>query len=259
VREVILSTHSNPHKHPAKMKNQKPIQTPLSSHFSILIQGENPLMEGDFSEFLKLYDKKGIVTYCKYAKEEGGDTANIHYHLFLRVSTQQRNSYFFNPMYKDGLPFHIDDKVFNVKSALQYVGDVNFVYSENHTTEEKRGKTKGGKCCWIREYGDIKTVRIPKPGKLGNDLDARLESLKALIAEGCSITELYNHDFPTMIKYGRQLKDYITAINIESEAMTHIAMVGSRLAEQEARHRVEIEQINTEFDRRMLEQIKREF
>jgi hypothetical protein len=171
--------------------------------YSFTIQDEQPGLEA----LLDSWTKDGLpkpMTYVKAAKESGGDTEGVHYHLFLRADKGERYSY-----YRDMLNVHLSDqKIYNTKQTIEYIGNPEFVYSENHSKAEKRGKKKGGECHKIWELGDVKTVRIPRPGQ-NTTLDDRFEVIKDLIAEGASIDELYEADFGTMIKYGKQIESYM--------------------------------------------------
>jgi len=224
----------------------------LTNFFSFLVQGEFEPLETNAEGFLDNIDPKHLITYAKIGKEKGGDTANEHYHIFIRTSKQQRNSYFFNRLRDLKVPFHMDDKVFNTKQAIDYIGNPEFVYSDKHSDKEKRGKKKGGECLWIKEIGDITTVRLPKPGTLGRDTDTRLETLRALIDEGKALTELYDADFPLMIKYGRWVKDYIQTLNDETAVTAHMLMVGRTTTELQTRHREEIDELMRQFNRMIL-------
>jgi len=227
----------------------KPEQGQLTSYFNILIQGTYEPLETDAEGFFKNIDPKNLITYAKIGKETGEETANEHYHIFIRTAKQQRNSYFFNKLREIGAPFHMDDRVYNAKQAIDYIGNPNFVYSDNHSEKDKRGKRKGGECLWIKEIGDITTVRLPKPGTMGRDLDARLETLRALIDEGKTLTELYDVDFPIMVRYGRQIKDYIQTLNDETAISAHMLMVGKTTAALKSAHQEEIEALTQQFNR----------
>jgi len=178
--------------------------------FSFTLQGENQFLENTLcklSEEGEFWEQTGL-TYLKCAKEEGGDTENLHYHIFVHTNKGQRYS-FFNTLLTQENPALIDCKLFNIKQTMEYIGNVDFIYSENHPDKEKRGKTKGGKVLKIWEIGDSKSVKMPRAGTFGNDLDARLLKIKDLITEGASLDELYDADFPIMVKHGKSLETYM--------------------------------------------------
>jgi hypothetical protein len=220
-----------------------------TSFFSFLIQGEFSPLENDTEGFLRTLDPKNLITYAKVGKEKGGDTNNEHYHVFVRTSKQQRNSYFFNRLREFQVPFHMDERVVNTKQAIDYIGNPDFVYSDKHPDSNKRGKKKGGECLWIKEIGDATTVRLPKPGTMGNDVNTRLETIRALVDEGKTLIDLYNADFPLMVKYGRQIKDYIQTLNDETAIAAHMLMVGRTTTELQAKHRQEIDELTQQFNR----------
>lgn len=231
---------------------EKSKQCQLTSYFSFLVQGTYDPLETNPEGFLKDIDPKNLITYAKIGKEKGGDTENEHYHVFVRTAKQQRNSYFFNQLRALQVPFHMDERVINTKQAIDYIGNPEFTYSDKHPDVKKRGKKKGGECLWIKEIGDITTIRMPKPGVMGRDLDTRLETLRALIDEGKTLTELYDADFPLMVKHGRQIKDYIQTLNDETAISAHLLMVGKTTAELQAKHREEIDELMQQFNRMLL-------
>jgi len=178
--------------------------------FSFTIQGENAHLEDMLEELLTQKDtwEQAGITYLKAAKEFGGDTDNVHYHIFVHTNKGQRYSYF-NALLTEGKPDIIDCKILNIKQTLEYIGNTDFVYSENHSTKEKRGKKKGGIVEKVWEIGDVKTVKIPRAGTYGNDTDARLIKLQDMIKDGASLDQLYEADFPAMVKHGRNIESYL--------------------------------------------------
>jgi len=179
--------------------------------FSFTIQKECKALESFLDCLVVDSDEWRILglTYLKAAKERGGDTENEHYHIFLHTNKGQRYS-FYNALLTANEPPLVDCKILNIKQTIEYIGNTEFIYSENHGTKEKRGKKKGGEVLKVWEFGDIKSVKIPRAGTFGNDIDARLIKLQDLIKDGASIDALYEADFPVMVKHGRSLETYMS-------------------------------------------------
>lgn len=177
--------------------------------FSFTVQGEDNFVEDILNS--DSYLPKDI-TYIKAAKEEGGDTENVHYHIFLRSNKPQRYSYYSSLFFPAVL---INCPIYNTKQTIDYIGDADFAYSEKHPTKEKRGQKKGGKVLKIWEKGDRLSVRIPAKGSNGNDIDSRLERVKDILDAGGTLTECYGADFGISIRYQRQLEVYAGVMELE--------------------------------------------
>lgn len=163
--------------------------------------------ETEVTERLSEWGLLEITRYYKAAIEEGGDTANRHMHIYLHLTTQQR----FSALKKIWPRAKIQEPIGTPQQQIDYIGNPDFVYSDKHSTIDKRGKPKGGTCEKVWEYGTTDGIRLNQHVKnTGSSLDFRLLRAKERIDAGDSLESLYDTDFPLMVRYGNRLAEYFT-------------------------------------------------
>ena len=165
--------------------------------------------EEDIEGRLKDADLLKHIKYFKAAIESGEENKVRHVHIYLHMSENQR----FAAIKKAFPRADIEAPIGTPQQQIDYIGNPDYLYSENHADEKKRGKRKGGVCerCWT--YGNTQGLRLDK--KLnGTGLDQRLLALKQMIDDSAEISDLYEADFVTMIRYGSKLVDYASVAHL---------------------------------------------
>ena len=159
--------------------------------------------EEDVEKILMNSELKEYVRYCVWAREEGEQEKTPHIHILLFLSEQQR----FSAVKKLFPRARIEEELLGSRQqCLDYIGNPEFTYSDSRT-DEKAGKKKGGVCIYKKSFGSLQGIRLgERAGK--SSIDARLEALQAHINDGKQLQELYDIDFPVMIRYGKQLSEY---------------------------------------------------
>jgi len=186
-------------------------------------------------ETLLASEIKGKLRYIKWAAEEGEANGVPHIHIALFLKEQER----FSAVKKVFPRCRIEDELFGSNQQLiDYIGNPDFVHSEKHRDPEKRSKRKGGVCTAKGEYGSVAGIRMSSRAE-GSTMDSRLNAIQEAIKAGKTIPDLYEIDFPMMVRYSNQISQYITVLAQQAK--------NSAIVERIEEKRREIERDNLVF------------
>jgi hypothetical protein len=149
------------------------------------------------------------IRYIRWALEEGEENKVPHIHIALFLKEQER----FSAVKKIFPRCRIEDELFGSNQQLiDYIGNPEYVHSDKHHEEAKRGKKKGGICTAKGEYGSTQGIRMSARAE-GSTIDSRLLVIQDAIKAGKTMIELYEIDFPVVVKYSNQLNQYKTLVD----------------------------------------------
>jgi hypothetical protein len=174
------------------------------------------------------------IKYVKYALEEGEANHTPHIHIVLFLSEQVRFSAIKNVFPRARIEAELKG---SNGQLIDYVGNPDFIYSDKHPDISKRGKKKGGICVVKNEYGSLAGIRLTAKAE-GSTLDSRLNAMQEAILAGKSTPELYELDFPVMVRYGNQLEQYRTVLAGAKKEDAVSLRIMERRKEMEDEHRM---------------------